>query len=219
MKKVIILNASPRTNFNTAKMLKEAQKGAESVGAEVEYFDLVKLNYKGCMSCFACKIKNSKTNGLCAIRDDLRPILEKIYQADAVIVGTPVYFGYATGMFRNLMERMLFAPMKYMKENNNLLNKKISSGLIYTMNCPNEEVFKQYNMDKTLGFDANACRMLFGHCEVLNAFDTYQFTDYSKYDCDAFDETHKKEMLETQFPKDLEKAFELGKRLTELKLN
>ena len=218
MKKVIILNASPRTNFNTAKMLKEAQKGAESVGAEVEYFDLVKLNYKGCMSCFACKIKNSKTNGLCAIRDDLRPILEKIIQADAVIIGTPVYFSYATGMFRNLMERMLFAAYKYMKTNANCLNRKIPVGLIYTMNCP-EGLSKQINYDITLGSDANPCRMIFGYCEVLNAYDTYQFTDYSKYDCDLFDEAHKKEMLETQFPKDLEKAFDLGKRLTELKLN
>ena len=40
MKKVIILNSSPRKNFNTAKLLKEAQKGAESVGAQAEYFNL-----------------------------------------------------------------------------------------------------------------------------------------------------------------------------------
>ena len=59
MKKVIVLNASPRKIFNTAKLLKEAQKGAESVGTEVEYIDLVKLNYKVCMCCFACKRKGS----------------------------------------------------------------------------------------------------------------------------------------------------------------
>ncbi len=218
MKKVIILNASPRTNFNTAKMLKEAQKGAESAGAEVEYFDLVKLNYKGCMSCFACKIKNSKTNGLCAVRDDLRPILEKILQADAVIIGSPVYFSQATGMFRNLMERMLFAPLRYMKSERTNLTRKIPVGLIYTMNCP-EKMAKQINYDMILGTDEKACKMIFGYSEVLNSYDTYQFNDYSKYDCDMFDEAHKKEMLETQFPKDLAKAFDLGKRLTELKLN
>lgn len=48
MKKIMILNASPRKNFNTATLLKEAQKGAESVGAQVEYINLVDLNYKGC---------------------------------------------------------------------------------------------------------------------------------------------------------------------------
>lgn len=38
--------------------------------------------YKGCISCFACKIKNSKTNGVCAYRDALRPVLEKVHEAD-----------------------------------------------------------------------------------------------------------------------------------------
>ena len=94
MKKVIILNGSPRKIFNTAQMLKEAQKGAESVGAEVEYINLVDLNYKGCMSCFACKRKGSTTNGLCALKDDLRPVLESILQADAVIIGSPIYYSF-----------------------------------------------------------------------------------------------------------------------------
>lgn len=216
--KVIVLNGSPRTNFNTAQLLKQAQKGAESVGAEVEYYDLVKINYKGCMSCFACKLKGSKTNGLCAIRDDLRPILEKVLQADAVIIGTPVYFSYATGMFRNLIERMLFAPLRYMKDEKTCLKRKIPVGLVFTMNCP-ENLAQQIGYDKTLGSDENAFRRIFGHCEVLNSYDTYQFTDYSKYDCDMFDEAHKKQVHETQFPKDLEKAFDLGKRLATLKLD
>ena len=109
MKKVIVLNASPRKNFNTAKLLVEAQKGAEAAGASVEYIYLVDINYKGCMSCFACKRKGSTTNGLCAFKDDLRPVLEKILQTDAVIIGSPIYYSYPTGMFRNLIERMLFA--------------------------------------------------------------------------------------------------------------
>jgi len=48
MKKVIIINGSPRKNFNTAKLLKEAQKGAESVDADVEYYNLYDINFKGC---------------------------------------------------------------------------------------------------------------------------------------------------------------------------
>ena len=53
--KTIILNGSPRKNWNTAMMLKEAQKGAESVGAETEYIDLFDLTYTGCRSCMVCK--------------------------------------------------------------------------------------------------------------------------------------------------------------------
>ena len=91
MKKVVVLNGSPRKNCNTALVLKEAKKGAESVGAEVEYINLVDVNYKGCMSCFACKRKGANLGGLCAWKDDLRPILERIVNSDAVIIGSPIY--------------------------------------------------------------------------------------------------------------------------------
>ena len=219
-KKVIILNASPRKNWNTAKMLKEAQKGAESAGAEVEYINLVDLNYKGCMSCFACKRKGSTTNGLCALKDDLRPVLESILQADAVIIGSPIYYSFPTGMFRNLLERMLFAAGTYIKDEESgwtkrVLKRHIPVGLIYTMNVP-ENMMKQYNYDTILNTTEWTVKTIFGYAETLNSYDTYQFSDYSKYDCDVFDEKHKAEVRENQFPKDLEKAFDLGKRLTEM---
>ena len=219
-KKVIILNGSPRKNFNTAKMLKEAQRGAESVGAEVEYIDLVNLNYKGCISCFACKRKGSTTNGLCAYKDDLRPVLERILQSDALIIGSPIYFSYPTGMFRNLIERMLFAANTYLKDEKNgltkkVLNKTIPTGIIYTMNCP-ENMAKDYKYPTILEPDEMYINHLFGYCEVLNSYDTYQFSDYSKYDIDLFDEKDKAKQRDEQFPKDLEKAFDLGKRLVEM---
>lgn len=222
MKKVIILNASPRKNFNTAKMLKEAQKGAESVGAEVEYIDLVNLNYKGCISCFACKRKGNTTGGLCAYKDDLRPVLEKILNADAVIIGSPIYYSFPTGMFRNLLERMLFAAGTYMKDEKSgwskrVLKRNIPVGLIYTMNVP-KNMMKQFNYDTILDTTEWTVKMIFGYAETVNSYDTYQFNDYSKYDCDVFDEKHKAEVRENQFPKDLEKAFDLGKRLTEMQV-
>lgn len=219
MKKVIILNGSPRKNFNTAKLLKEAQKGAESTGAQVEYFNLYDINYKGCMSCFACKRKGATTNCVCAIKDDLRPVLEKCIQADAIIIGSPVYFSYPTGEFRSFLERLLFPVHTYLvdKENGGLKSlrpKTIPIGVIFTMNCP-EQWFEKYNYPIILNDNVNSLRHVFGYCESLCSYDTYQFIDYSKYDVDLFDEKHKREVRDTQFPKDLEKAFDLGKRLAE----
>jgi len=219
MKKVIVLNGSPRKNFNTATLLNEAKKGAESVGAKVEYINLSDLKYSGCVSCFTCKLKNSTTNGLCALKDELRPVLEKILQADAVIIGSPVYYSYPTGMFRNLLERMLFAGGTYMKDDNGgwkrMLKRTIPVGLIFTMNCP-EDFAKQLNYPVILGANETSLNMIYGHCETLCAYDTYQFLDYSKYDCDVFDEKHKRTVRETQFPKDMANAFDLGKRLAEV---
>jgi len=221
MKKVVILNGSPRKNFNTAKLLKEAQKGAESAGACVEYIDLVDLNFKGCMSCFACKRKGANLGGLCAWQDDLRPVLEKILSSDAVIIGSPIYYSYPTGMFRNLLERMLFAGGTYMADENGgwkrNLTRNIPVGLIYTMNCP-QAAAEQFGYPAVLGPNETYLRMIYGYCEILNSYDTYQFSDYSKYDCDVFDEKHKAQIRETQFPKDMVAAFQLGKKLSELSI-
>lgn len=68
--KTILLNGSPRKNWNTALMLKAAQKGAESVGAETEYIDLFDLSYTGCRSCLACKRKDAE-RCKCFWKDDL----------------------------------------------------------------------------------------------------------------------------------------------------
>ena len=55
--KAIVLNASPRKNWNTAQLLKAAQKGAEDAGAETEYIDLYDLSFTGCRSCLLASAK------------------------------------------------------------------------------------------------------------------------------------------------------------------
>lgn len=218
MKKVMIINGSPRKNFNTAKMLNEAARGARDAGAEVEIVNLYDISYKGCISCLMCKRKGNNTNGLCFYKDDLRPVLEKCLNADAVIIGSPVYHSYPSGMMRSFLERFMFPAHTYMidRENGGLkrvLNHVLPTGLIFTMNA-NEQQFKQYHYDIILGDNEASLKAVFGYCETVYAFDTFQYTDYSKYDCDLFDPEHKAQVRAEQFPKDLEKAYDLGKRLT-----
>ena len=220
MKKVIILNASPRKNFNTAQMLKSAQKGVESTGAEVEYFNLYDYNFLGCRSCFLCQKKGSTTNNVCAIKDDIRPILEKCIQSDAIIIGSPVYFSYPTGVFRNFIERLMFANHTYIVDKvhggcKSQLNRTIPVGVIFTMNCP-ENLAHQINYDTILDENIKSLNHVLGYAEGLYSYDTYQFSDYSKYNIDLFDEKAKAKQRDEQFPIDLEKAFDLGKRLTEI---
>ena len=222
MRKLIILNAGPRKNFNTAQLLKEAQKGAESIGVDVEYIDLFDIDFKGCRSCYACKIKGSKTKGLCAINDNLRPILEKILKSNAVIIGTPIYCGDTTGVYRNLTERMIFAAIKYLKDETTgvmqrELNCNIPIGIINTMGAT-EEQFNRTYLPEMIGMNEFLMKTAFGYCEVLNIFDTPHFDDYSKYECNIFDAEHKKQVKETQFPKDLKRAFEFGKKLSALNI-
>ena len=219
MKKVIILNASPRKNFNTAQVLEEGKEGAEQAGAEVEYIYLFDLDFKGCRSCYACKIKGSKTNGLCAIKDDLRPVLEKCLNSEAVIIGTPIYCGNPTGTYRNFMERFGFAAMTYLRDESNgikrAIDRNIAIGIINTMGA-DEKQYNQSYLPQMVGMNEYLMKICFGYCETLNIFDTSHFADYSKYDCNMFDAEHKKQIKETQFPNDLRKAFDMGKRLAEM---
>ena len=142
--KVVLINGSPRKNFNTAKILQKVAEGAESIGADTKNINLFDYNFVGCKSCFACKLKNSKTNGLCAIRDDLRSILEGALTADAFVIGTPIYFGLPTGQFKNFFERLAFPNLSYEIEENGqqkkLLQKKNSDG-VYLHNGRTAEIF------------------------------------------------------------------------------
>ncbi len=70
------------------------------------------------------------------------------------------------------------------------------------------------SMNYPILMDTSAKQLaVFGPTEILCSYDTYQFSNYDRYDAATFSEAHKAEVRETQFPIDLEKAFELGKRL------
>ena len=216
--KAVFINGSPRRNQNTFKMLDAARKGAESAGADTEMIQLFASEFTGCKSCFACKLKNSKTNGLCAVKDALRPILEKCVAADVIVCGSPVYLSAPTGQLRSFIERLIFPLITYMVDENGqhlrVRDKIVPTAVIYTMNCP-EEWMERFNYPLLLEVTADNLRAAFGHSEVLYSCDTYQFNDYSRYDVNMFDETKKREHRDKQFPIDLENAYQLGRRLVE----
>ena len=101
MKKIIIIDDGPRRNMNTAQMLQKFAEGAQSAGEhiEVKTYRLYDLDYKGCMSCMACKLKD-RTSNVCRFKDAISPILEDIAQADGLVLGSPIYFGEVTGQMR-----------------------------------------------------------------------------------------------------------------------
>ncbi|WNY24603.1 flavodoxin family protein [Methanolapillus millepedarum] len=209
----IAINASPRKNHNTATILKHALDGAASAGATVETIHLYDLNYKGCTSCFACKRKDDKNPGHCAMKDDLTPILEKIRDADVLLLGSPIYIWDVTGEMRSFMERLIFPNLSY--ENLNPSSKKLQSAFFFTMNMP-----KDAAQIYTGVFEANTKifeRAFAGRAEILAVYDTYQFNDYSKYAAARFDESHKAKVKAEQFPKDCAAAFEIGKKLAQKK--
>jgi multimeric flavodoxin WrbA len=212
MTDVIAINGSPRKRWNTAMLLEKALEGAKSRGADTELIHLYDLSFTGCTSCFACKLKGGKSYGRCAVRDDLTPVLDRIHNADALILGSPIYFGTVTGEMRSFMERLLFPYLTYTSPPTTLFDRKIKTAFIYTMNV-SEEQMKAAQYTVHMGLNENVLARTFGHAESLCSFETLQFEDYSKVVFSYTDPEARKERRKTVFPKDLEKAFALGTRL------
>ncbi|AKB28047.1 iron-sulfur flavoprotein [Methanosarcina siciliae T4/M] len=209
--KVIAINGSPRKKWNTATLLEKALEGAASEGAETEIIHLYDLDFKGCTSCFACKLKGGKSYGKCAMRDELTPVLERLEDADAVILGSPIYLGNLTGEMRSFMERYVFPYLTYSNSLPSLYPKNTPVGFIYTMGAK-EEYFDMFGLRKTIELNENLAKRIFGDSESLYSTDTYQFDDYSKYVADRFDPEEKAKRRKEVFPQDCKKAFEMGAR-------
>ena len=209
--KVIAINGSPRKKWNTATMLEKALEGAASEGAETELIHLYDLNFKGCTSCFACKLKDGKSYGKCAMKDELTHVLEKLRDVDAVILGSPIYLGNCTGEMRSFMERFIFPYLVYSTSPMSLYPKNIPVGYIYTMGAKDEN-FDLYGLHKVFELNEGVATRIFGYSESLYSTDTYQFDDYSKYVADRFDPAEKAKRRAEVFPQDCEKAFDMGVR-------
>ena len=220
--KALFINGSPRNNWTTAQMLESAMKGAIEAGAETEMISLYDDSFKGCVSCFACKRKNAKTNGLCAYRDALTPILQKAHEADVLVIGSPIYFSSVTGPTRSFMERLMFPVLtynaKYIEETgewkSTILDKTVPTGMIYTMGCP-EQMIADCHYPEMFAEAEKFLKTLFGYGETVYTYNAYQFDDYSKYEVADYVEPARAKYRDEQYPSDLQNAYELGKRLVE----
>ena len=205
MKKIVVVNASPRLNFNTATLLKNAEDGAKSKGAIIERFDLYRLEkYTGCVSCFGCKKNANK--GHCIIKDGLTKVLDAIRESDGLIIGSPNYLSEVSAGFRALYERLIFQNLTYNVENYNCNEKQIPVLFIMTSNAPDTNyVALVENYKKTF-------ERYIGPTKTLISGNTLQLNDYSKLDWEwtLFDIEAKKKRHEEVFPKECENAFKLG---------
>lgn len=209
---VIAINGSPRKKWNTATLLEHALKGAASEGAKTELVHLYDLDFKGCTSCFACKLKGGKSYGKCAMKDDLTPVLDRISRVDALVLGSPIYFGTVTGEMRSFMERLMFPYLVYARPPASLFDRKIPTAFVYTMNLP-EAQMKEFQYPVHTGLNETVLGRTFGSAESFFSFETLQFEDYDKVVFNYFDPEERRERHRTIFPQDCKRAFDLGARL------
>ncbi|MDR0337106.1 MAG: flavodoxin family protein [Planctomycetaceae bacterium] len=209
---IFAINGSPRKDWNTATLLNKVLEGAASQNINTELINLYDLEYKGCISCFFCKRKDRK-HGRCAIKDDLTPVLEKLNTADAIVFGSPIYFFNVTSGMSSFLERFLFPNIIYSHEIPTVYPRKIPSGVIYTMNVTENQA-EEFGLKINLKTYQNFIERVLGLIpELLFSYNTYQFTDYEKYESSMFCEEEKAKQKIKQFPIDCENAFNMGRKL------
>ena len=202
--KSVVINAGPKRKGISAQIAKSALKGAESVGSDVEYVDLYRLDLHGCMTCLICK-KEGKA-GKCYWRDDLSSLIERILNADSLLISAPIFFSNPTSHYMALLERLIYCLVSY--DVGNSFNGKVNVGLFYIVNYPID--YFEKSVRPQIRQSENLLKMLNGKV-IIDTFSNITQNDY----LDKSDEgIASLKLKEEQLDIDLAKSFEIGAELS-----
>ncbi|RIJ45961.1 flavodoxin family protein [Maribellus luteus] len=122
--KIVAINGSPRRNGNTALLIHEMFKIFEAEGFQTELVQLGNKPVHGCTACAKCK---EEQDGRCHIKNDhLNLCIEKMLEADGIIIGSPVYFADVTTEIKALIDVAGYAT----RAGGHLLKRKVGAGVI-----------------------------------------------------------------------------------------
>ena len=100
-KKVLILSGSPRRGGNSDLLCDEFMRGAVESGNEVEKIRVAEKKIGYCSACYFCR----DHGGACAIKDDMAEVLQKMIDADVIVLSSPVYFYSIDAQLKALIDR------------------------------------------------------------------------------------------------------------------
>jgi multimeric flavodoxin WrbA len=160
--KIIGFSASPRKEGNTAWTINKILEGAKEQGAETQVWYSSDLDIKPCRGCLGC-VKSDR----CVINDDMQKLYDALGQADALVLGTPVYMGQMSAQAKIFTDRLFaqitprFSP--HFKEKN--AGKKLI--LVFTQGNPDSGKFQVYynytkEMFQMLEFDVKGLHIVAG---------------------------------------------------------
>ena len=101
-KQVLIISSSPRKGGNSDTLCDQFMKGAVESGNRTEKIRLADLKIDYCSACYACK-----KIGHCVKQDDMGTLLEKMREADVIVLATPVYFYTMCAQMKTMIDRTL----------------------------------------------------------------------------------------------------------------
>lgn len=134
MIRVLGVVGSPRVGGNTERLVAEALMATAEDGAETELVRLAGKEIKPCDACLSCR----KT-GECHVKDDFRPIFDKMVEADGIILASPVYFGSATPQIKALVDRAGYMSIAH----NRILENKVGGPMVVARRAGHNFTFAQ----------------------------------------------------------------------------
>ena len=102
-KKVLILSGSPRKGGNSDLLCDEFMRGAEEAGNVVEKVRVAEKKIGYCSACYYC----GTSGGVCAKKDDMAELLQKVIDADVIVLASPVYFYSIDAQLNTVIDRTL----------------------------------------------------------------------------------------------------------------
>lgn len=210
-KKIMIIDGGPRKGMNTAQMVEAFTEGVKqtSDAIEVRHVRLYDLEpFCGCMSCMACKVKG-RSSRVCRFKDALLPVLQEASEADGLVLASPIYMADRTALTQAFVERIVFPWLRYADGSVTAI-KKMPVAFIYTMNATEEQAPL---IHKQLDIAEQMFAIALGETERIEAFNTYQMKDYSRYDFADSTPAEKQAYKDAHWEQDLQKAREAGRRM------
>jgi len=143
--KVVAFNGSARKDGNTAILIKHVFKELEKEGIKTELVQLAGEKISGCIACYKCF---SAKNKRCAVTDDIvNECIEKMEQAEGIILGSPTYFADCSAGMKALLERAGFVS----KANGEMFKRKIGAAVVSVRRSGAIHTFDTLNHFFTIG--------------------------------------------------------------------
>ena len=125
---ILILNGSPRSNGNTAAMVKAYAEGAAEAGHTIHIVDVCKKKIGGCLACEYC---HTNGNGKCIQQDDMQEIHTLLEDAEMIVLASPIYYHSFSGQLQCAINR-IYALDKPKKLRKAALLMSSGSDLVYS---------------------------------------------------------------------------------------
>lgn len=137
--KVIAFNGSAKKDGNTAILLNAVMDEMKTAGIETELYQLSGKPIQGCIACMKCFENKNKR---CAVEKDIiNECIQKMLEADGILLGSPTYFADVSAGMKALIERCGMVS----RANGDMFQRKVGAGIVAARRAGAIQVFNTLN--------------------------------------------------------------------------